>query len=333
MFDETSEIAVVGAGAWGTALACVMARNHRPVHVWGRDADHLNQIRSTNTNERYLPGIRLPAGLVFHLDLEQALEHADIVLFVLPVASTQKVGRDVLRLSKPSCPIVCCSKGIDAKTGRTPTQTLQALDGERILATLSGPSFAADVARGLPTAVVLASSDQDAAAGLSQNLSGSRFRIYAHEDVRGVELGGALKNVVAIAVGVCRGLGLGASAEAAVTARGFNEMIRIATALGARSDTLHGLSGMGDLVLSCAGEQSRNFRFGKTLGEGADISGLPLAEGTKTVFAAAVLSQKHALECAIVEATRQLVAGEVAAADLVEKLLSRPLRHELGPHI
>lgn len=319
-------IAVLGAGAWGTALAAVMAGDGTPVRLWGRDGATIEAIERRRENPRYLPGIALP-DMMATTRLETALDGADLALLVVPVKATREVARAVLDRA-PQIALVCCSKGLEAQTGETPAVTVERLAPRAPVAALSGPSFARDVAAGLPTAVTLACPALDDATALAARLSRPRLRLYAHDDRRGVELGGALKNVMAIAVGAARGLGLGASAEAAVVARGFDELVRISTTLGARRETLNGLSGLGDLVLSCASPQSRNFAYGLALGEGRSTDGMPLAEGARSAASAARVSRRHGLDCAIVEGVDRMLRGAVRADALVEELLSRPLKRE-----
>ena len=320
-------VAVIGAGAWGTALAAVLASDGTTVSLHGRDAATLAAIHETRENPRYLPGIALPA-LDATTELDTALAGAATVLLVVPVAATAQTVRAMAPILAADATVVCCSKGLDPEREETPAAIVARLVPNARVATLSGPSFAHDVAKGLPTAVTLGAAEMGEAGRLAALLSRPTFRLYAQDDLAGVELGGALKNVMALAVGTARGLRLGASAEAAVIARGFSELVRIAVALGARRDTLHGLSGLGDLVLSCASEQSRNFAYGVALGEGRSTEGLPLAEGVRTAATAARISRREGLDCAIVEGMARLLAGEVEAKALVEELLARPLRQE-----
>ena len=321
-------VCVVGAGAWGTALAATFARGGASVSLYGRDVETVAAI-GAGSNPRYLDGVDLPP-IRATADLASALEGAEIVLLVVPVAATAAIVPQVLAHMVKGATIVCCSKGIDPVRGETPAAIVRRHDPAAKLAVLSGPSFAADVAQGLPTAVTLAADRQADAMALAERLSNPTLRLYAHDDPLGAELGGALKNVMALAVGVTRGLALGASAEAAVIARGFDELVRIATTLGARRETLTGLSGLGDLVLSCSSPQSRNFAYGDALGRGAGTSGLKLAEGVRTAATAARVSHERGLECAIIEGVDRLLRGEIEPQPLVRELLDRPLRSEVG---
>jgi glycerol-3-phosphate dehydrogenase (NAD(P)+) len=225
-------------------------------------------------------------------------------------------------------PLVVCAKGIDRDTGLLPAQTLEKALPGRSIAALSGPSFAADIVRGKPTAVTLAASQMDAALQLSEQLSGPNLRVYASDDLTGVELGGALKNVIAVAVGACRGMELGASAEAALITRGFRELMRIATALGARNETLMGLSGLGDLVLTCSSPQSRNFSYGMKLGQGVSTEGLPLAEGAFTAGVAARIAREKGIDAPLTGMVAAMVEGRLTAGEAKQALLARPLKSE-----
>lgn len=328
MTDKVLRIAVLGAGAWGTALACVQARKGHQVTLWGRDARHLAEIGKQGENARYLPGIALPEELQTEADLRAVLKEADIVLSVTPAQSVGEMASQMKDAIDPSTPVILCAKGIDRTTGRLPAETLAAEMPGQSVAALSGPSFAHDVARDLPTAVTLAHENGETARMLARAVSGTSFRVYDSTDLRGVELGGALKNVIALAVGVCRGMKLGASAEAALVARGFAEISRLARALGARPNTLMGLSGLGDLVLTCSGSQSRNFSFGLALGEGRSTASLPLAEGALTAAIASRLADERAVEAPVITTVANLVDGVVSPAQALRDLLARPLKSE-----
>ena len=252
-------IAVLGGGAWGTALAATMLRAGNDVVLWARDKDVVNALNERRENPVYLPGIVLDSGLRATADPAEALSGTEIALAAVPAqAMAETLGR--LRSVIPArAPLVLCAKGIERGTGRLLSQVAaEALPGHPIAA-LSGPSFATDVARGLPTAVTVAAPDAALAADLAATFSSPAFRCYSTDDLVGVEVGGALKNVLAIAAGAIAGAGLGASAQAAMVTRGFVELRRIGAAFGARPETLMGLSGLGDLILTCSSSQSRNF--------------------------------------------------------------------------
>lgn len=321
-------IAVLGAGAWGTALAATLQRKGHGVRLWCRNAQTAEAINLNCENPKYLPGITLPKGISATTALNKAVTGASLVLMVTPAQSVPQVGGELAGQVSGEIPVVLCAKGIDRQTGLLPAESLKLALPDNPVAALSGPSFATDVARQLPTAVTLAANDPALAAELAEFISSQTFRVYASSDLKGVELGGALKNVIALAVGVCRGLELGASAEAALIARGFAELTRLATALGARPKTLMGLSGLGDLVLTCSSLQSRNFSYGIVLAKGGERTHLPLAEGALTAAIAARLARDNQLDCPIMETIVSLLDGEISASQAVQSLLARPLRTE-----
>ncbi len=320
-------IGVLGGGAWGTALAAMAARESEEVVLWARDSETVASINTRNRNPRYLGEIDLPANIKATSDMDRAAD-AQIVLCVTPAQSLGGILPSVTPKLHQDAHLILCAKGIDRKTGKLPHELAADHLAHNQIAALSGPSFAHDVARGLPTAVSLSSGNLETASKLAQALSTPVFRIYATDDMTGVEIGGALKNVLAIAVGVARGLELGASAEAALIARGFAELERLAMTLGGRRETLTGLSGLGDLVLTCSSPQSRNFAYGIALATGIDLKSLPLAEGVHSAEMALQLAKKNAVETPIVESVCALLAGELTAADAVAQLLARPLREE-----
>lgn len=322
------KVAVLGGGAWGTALAGVAARAGNEVTLWARDEATVRELNDEHTNGRYLPGIRLTDPFAATGDIVEAVAGADIVLVATPAQTVAALAEGLSGILRAGTVVTCCAKGIDRKTARLPGETLaDALPGCPVSA-LSGPSFAADVARGLPTAVTVASRHMEMSTWLARRLSSPAFRCYASDDLIGVELGGALKNVLAIAVGATRGLALGASAEAALVARGFAELSRLARALGARPETLVGLSGLGDLVLTCSGPQSRNFAYGIALGRGDPLDGLPLAEGIFTASIAARLAADRGVEAPVISTVADVLDRRITAREAVALLLDRPLKHE-----
>lgn len=328
MSDRTCRIAVLGAGAWGTALASVLARKGHETILWGRDDATIAAINTRRQNPRYLAGIDLPEELVATSEAGKALEGADLILLVTPAQTIADMAEQLSGKIDPATPLILCAKGIDRKTGKLPAETLADRLAGQSLAALSGPSFAHDVARGLPTAVTVAHADGNKAAELAAIISSGTFRVYASTDLKGVELGGALKNVIALGVGVCRGMGLGASAEAALIARGFAELSRLATRLGAHPQTLMGLSGLGDLVLTCSGTQSRNFAYGMAIGEGKDTSDMPLAEGAFTAGVAASIAGERDIEAPLISTVAKLVEGAITPKAALQELLARPLKSE-----
>jgi glycerol-3-phosphate dehydrogenase (NAD(P)+) len=323
-------VAVVGGGAWGTALAQAAAAAGRDVVLWARDAGLAEAMTAGRVNARYLPDVRLDRRIRAS-DEAKALADARAVLFAVPA---QALRETVERLG-PHCardaPAVICAKGIESGTGLFLSDVVAALRPAAPVAVLSGPSFAADVARGLPTAVTLACRDGALAAELAALLSGPTFRVYHGADLRGVEIGGAAKNVLAIACGIVQGRGLGESAKAALTARGFAELLRFARAHHGRPETLMGLSGLGDVVLTCTSPQSRNFAFGERLGQGvpvAEAAGGKLVEGAFTAGVLTDLARTAKVDMPIAEAVAAVVAARMSVDDAVVALMSRPLKAE-----
>jgi glycerol-3-phosphate dehydrogenase (NAD(P)+) len=318
---RNARIGVVGAGAWGVALAVAAARAGAEVKLWGREVAAL----ACDRRSPRLPGVILPPEIELVPTLA-ALSDRDALLVVTPAQATREtVG--ALSAALAPLPLILCAKGLERASGRFLTDVAGEAAPGFPLAVLSGPSFAADVAAGLPTAVTLAAADGALAARLADALQSPNFRLYDSDDPRGVEIGGAAKNVLAIACGAAAGMGLGASASAALAARGFAELQRFGEAYGARPATLMGLSGLGDLLLTCASPQSRNFAFGHALGRGATPEG-KLAEGAFTAPALVALGRARALDMPISQAVAALVAGETTARQAVETLLARPRRRE-----
>lgn len=326
--ENTAHIAVLGAGAWGTALAAVMASAGRNVSLWTREPEAASAINRTRQNTAYLPGIGLDERITATASLGDAIEPASIVLLVTPAQTIAGMASRLKPMIAPQVPIVLCAKGINRETGLLPAESLAGEMPGHPLAALSGPGFAGEVVRGLPTAVTLAASNLEMAGDLARRLSAPSFRLYASDDIKGAELGGALKNVIALAAGACRGMELGASAEAALIARGFAELTRLAAALGARPQTLMGLSGLGDLVLTCSSTQSRNFSYGMALGKGSDTDDLPLAEGAFTAGIAQRLAEDAGIECPLIATVSALVDRSITPAAALDALLNRPLKSE-----
>ncbi|MBL1406081.1 MAG: glycerol-3-phosphate dehydrogenase [Hyphomicrobiales bacterium] len=326
--SDDNQIAVLGAGAFGTAMACVAARKGNNTLLWGRDKSICKEINTSNTNSKYLGETILPKNIEANSDLHDVLKSASTILLAIPAQTISSITQEIKKHISPDTSIVLCTKGIDQKTGLLPSQTITQILPEVNISALSGPSFASDIAKGLPTAITIASNTISNAQTLALIISDPAFRLYASDDLVGVELGGALKNVIAVAVGVCRSMQLGASAEAALIARGFAELTRLATKLGAQQNTLSGLSGLGDLVLTCSSPKSRNFSYGMSLGSQADLSKLPLAEGAFTASIANKIAIKNNVDCPIIAMVASMVAGEINSREAVQKLLSRPLRQE-----
>ncbi|QFT95133.1 Glycerol-3-phosphate dehydrogenase [NAD(P)+] [Roseovarius sp. THAF9] len=318
-------IAVIGAGAFGTALAVSLARNG-PVVLWARDKDHVKEMQATRQNARRLPEITLPQAVTVSTDLA-CLADADIVLVSVPA---QKL-RAFLKSHGSKLagkPVVACCKGMERGTGLRPTQVIAEHVGDAVPAILTGPSFAQDIAKGLPTALTLACADEPMGEHLQARLSTPNIRLYRTTDVTGAELGGALKNVIAIACGVAIGAGLGESARAALMTRGFAELVKVAETYGANADTLAGLSGFGDLVLTCTSEQSRNYRFGQSIGAGETFDTGLTVEGAATAQALEEIARDAGLDLPITHVVTGLVRGELNVRDAMDKLLQRPLKEE-----
>ncbi len=323
-----SRFVVLGGGAWGTALGSLYTRAGHTTTILCRDAGMVAAINEAHRNPNYLPGIDLPETLTATTDPARALNGADILLAVVPAQALRAALAPIAEHLPPSCVSVLCAKGIERGTGLFASSVFAELLPGRPQAILSGPSFAADVARGLPTAVTIAADDAIAADALTQRLSTGSFRGYASTDVLGVEAGGALKNVLALAAGAVAGRGLGASAQAAIVTRGFVELRRLGAALGGRPETLMGLSGLGDLVLTCSSEKSRNFAYGVALGRGDDRSGLKLAEGVFSAEIAARLAAQHDIEAPIIDAVAAVLSGALDIDAAIQGLLARPLKRE-----
>ena len=322
-------IAVVGAGAWGTALANAAALAGNAVVLWSRDAEGAARLQASRENAVSLPGVALHPGVSVTARTE-ALADATAVLLVVPAQAIRAATAALPQLAS-GVPLVICAKGIERGSGRFLSDIVAEIRPDAAVAVLSGPSFAADVARGLPTAVALAAREGAVAEGLAAALTGPTFRVYHGTDVRGVEIGGAAKNVLAIACGAVSGRGLGESARAALTARGFAELMRFAAAYGARPETLMGLSGLGDVVLTCASAQSRNFAFGERLGRGvpaAEAGAGKLVEGAFTARVLVALARANDVEMPIAEAVDAILAGRLGIDDAVEALMGRPVKAE-----
>jgi glycerol-3-phosphate dehydrogenase (NAD(P)+) len=341
---ETSrrKIAIIGAGSWGTALAIALCRSRepQPLALWAHGADVLASLRSSRENSIYLPGIRIPDAVVVTGDMAEALRGASIVLGVMPAAHARSVYAAMLsHLDKSAAQrtiFVSATKGPEhdslMRMSEVITQVAEPSFAPRI-AVLSGPSFAREVARGDPTAIVIASSDREAAETVQQDFSGQTLRLYTNRDVVGVEVAGAVKNVIAIAAGVCVGLGLGANTIAALVTRGLAEMTRLAAALGGSRDTLSGLAGLGDLVLTATGALSRNRSVGVELGKGRPLrdvlSGMRMvAEGVGTTAATLALARRHGIEMPITAQMHAVLDQNRAPAEAIRELMQRPLTQE-----
>ncbi len=322
-------IGIVGAGAWGTALAQVAAGGGEQVLLWAFEPEVVDAINRDHENALYLPGIALSPAIVATGDLA-ALGACDALLVVAPAQHLRSVVRS---LPSGDVPLLLCAKGIEAGSGQLMSQVAAEEKPDAVIAVLSGPTFAHEVAAGLPTAVTLACADAELGQRLVNRIARPAFRPYLSDDVIGAEVGGAVKNVLAIACGVADGAGLGLNARASLISRGFAEMTRFGRALGAKAETLSGLSGLGDLVLTCSSTNSRNFSLGKGLGEGRSAADLlanrrTVAEGAFTAPVLRDVARGLKVEMPIVEGVCALLEGAVGVADMVDALLSRPLRSE-----
>ena len=330
---ERPTLAVLGAGSWGTALAALTARNGVPTRLWGRDAKALAAMTETGQNQRYLPDIQLPAELRFESDLAAALRGAGVVLIVVPSHAFAAMLDEIAPLLEPGAAIAWATKGFEPGTGRFLHELVAEKLPGRAAAVVTGPSFAKEVALGLPSAVTVHSDDEAFAQQLASMLHAPNFRAYSGGDVLGAELGGAMKNVLAVATGVADGMDLGLNARAGLITRGMNEMLRLGVALGARPETLMGLSGLGDLVLTCTGDLSRNRRLGLALGKGVAIDEAvrqigQVVESVVTADEVARLATKHGLDLPISGGVRAVLHGEVTPVEGLRALMSREQKPE-----
>jgi glycerol-3-phosphate dehydrogenase (NAD(P)+) len=324
-----TKVAVLGAGAWGTAISCVLAARLE-VALWARDAQQAQKIGKTRRNERYLPGFELPATVSVSADLGAATDGAALVLAATPVAGL----RELLALLRGGQPTVWLCKGFEQGTGELPHQVAQATLGDKArFGALSGPSFAEEVARGLPCALTLASRDGAFAREAAAMLHGGRMRVYYSTDLVGVEIGGAVKNIMAIAAGISDGMGLGLNARAALITRGLAEIARLGAALGGQPETFMGLAGAGDLILTATGDLSRNRRVGLELARGRSLDEVMatlghVAEGVYSAREVARLAAARGVDMPVTSAVHDVLAGRLAPAAAVERLLARESKME-----
>lgn len=332
-------ICVIGGGAWGTALAITAARAGASVMLWARDPELVATIERTRVNDQLLPGHQIPEGVTATDDMARAVEGAEAILLVVPSQAIRGIGARVHAVAAPGVPVVLASKGVERDSGKLLTAVVEEAMPGRPVAVLSGPSFATEVAEGHPTAVTIASADvaedleHSLAARLSVTLATPSFRPYLSDDLIGVEVGGAVKNVIAIACGIASGLGFGTNTWAALITRGLDEMKALAQALGGRRETVTGLSGMGDLALTCSSEQSRNMSFGKALGEHKSQDALlsnrrSVVEGVVNAVSVTDLARRLGVEMPICEAVRAIVSDRAEMSEVLGRLLGRPLKAE-----
>lgn len=327
-----SYIAVVGAGSWGTTLACLLLEKGYNVSLWAYERDVVDEINSAHTNGIYMPGVNLPRELRATGGIEEAVKKARYILNVVPTQFTRSVFMEAVKYIHEDAIIISASKGIEQGTLLTVSSIIHELSGSRG-AVLSGPSFAKEVIQGFPTAVTLATTSPDTGFLLQEILNSHNFRVYTHNDIVGVEIGGALKNVIAIASGICDGLGLGYNSRAALITRGLAEITRLGESMGADKRTFSGLSGLGDLVLTCTSTLSRNYSVGVKLGQGMKLSDIlsatrSVAEGVATVLSAFKLSKRQGIEMPIVEQVYEVIYNDKGPGDAVNELMTRGLRSE-----
>lgn len=330
----TTSLAVIGAGSWGTALAVQFARAGHPTTLWGRDKTKMRAMATVGCNERYLPGVNFPPGLEASDDLHAAVQAADDVLVVVPSHAFRETLAALLQASPNLSHLAWATKGFELSTGLLPHQVAaEVFVGNTAFAVLSGPTFAKEVGSGLPSAMTIASKDADYCLRLAQSISTDTFRAYTANDIVGVEVGGAVKNALAIGAGISDGLGFGANTRIALLSRGLAEMTRLGVALGGRQDTFMGLSGMGDLVLTCTDNQSRNRRFGLALAEGKDIDAAQreigqVVEGYYAAQAVYEVAQQRGVEMPIIEQIHAVVHEGKDPRIAVTELMSRPITPE-----
>ncbi len=324
-------IAVLGAGAWGTALALSFTARH-PVTLWSWQAEHVAAMRGARENAQFLPGFPLPESLTVTADFQAAIAGAELAIVATPMAGLRATAAQLAQAA-PALPFLWVCKGLEADSSLLPHQVVAAVHPAARCGALTGPSFAAEVARGLPAAIAVASADPAFADAMAYALRGPRLRLYANDDIVGAEVGGAVKNVMAIATGICDGLGLGLNARAALMTRGLAEITRFGVALGAHAETFMGLAGMGDLILTCTGDLSRNRRVGLALAAGKSLADIQrelghVAEGVPTTHEVARRAAVLGVDMPITATVRDLLDGHLSAAAAVERLMNRDPKHE-----
>jgi glycerol-3-phosphate dehydrogenase (NAD(P)+) len=329
---QLRSVSIIGGGAWGTALAQTLAHGGTPVTLWAREPEIVDDINARHVNRVFLPGVDLNHSIRATADLA-AIATSDVILAVPPAQHLRGVMSKLTRYLAADVPVVICSKGIEQETGRFMGDVIEEVAPQVQRAVLTGPSFAADVARGLPSALTLACRNEAVGRGLAAALSSRQMRLYWSSDVIGAELGGAVKNVLAIAAGIVEGRGLGTSAHAAIVTRGFSELRRFGEAMGARPETLLGLSGLGDLILTCGSTQSRNMSLGRALGEGRTLAEIlggrsAVTEGVYTAAALVRLARDKGVEMPIAEAVHSIIEGRLGVDEAITGLMQRPLKAE-----
>jgi len=327
-----SYIAVIGAGSWGTTLACLLSNKGFDISLWVYEKELAEEMERTRINKIYLPDIRIPGNIKISYQVGEVVNKAQYILNAVPAQYTRSVFKESLPFVSKEAIIISAAKGIERGTLMTISSVLKGLSGHKV-AVLSGPSFAKEVIKNLPTAVTLAMEDKGTGLVLQEVFNTNNFRVYTHDDVLGVEIGGALKNVVAIASGISDGLGLGHNARASLITRGLAEMTRLGVAMGANERTFSGLSGLGDLVLTCTGHLSRNYTLGTKLGQGMKLRDIldqtiSVVEGVATAESAFELSRKYNIEMPIVEQVYEIIYEKKDPALAVSDLMRRSLKSE-----
>ena len=328
-----SKIAVLGAGSWGTAIAVWLAGRGWPVTLWGHNAAHIARMRATGRSDIYLPGVALPARVAPSADLESA-QGADLVIFVAPSKALRSVSKELQRVElAPGATLLSCTKGLEIGTGRRMSEILAEHWPAHRIAVLSGPSHAEEVARNSPTAVVLGCADALAGVRLQTLFNAAALRVYTSDDVAGIELGGALKNIYAIAAGMSDGLGLGDNAKSALVTRCLAELVRLGTKLGGRRETFQGLSGVGDLIVTCFSRHSRNRLVGERLGRGESLAAITesmcmVAEGIPTATSAFACAREHGIETPVLDQVHAIIAGKLSPPDALRELFLRDPKPE-----
>ncbi len=329
-------IAVLGAGSWGTALSVQFARVGRPTLLWGRDEASLAEMAAERENRRYLPGVPFPDRLIIEPDLDRAVTQSHDILVVVPSHAFRDVLNELASRLSASHRLAWATKGFEQETGKLPNQVAREVLGDKLpMAVLSGPTFAREVGAGLPSAMTIASSDEAFARELAEDLSGEHFRVYTSTDIIGVEVGGAVKNVLAIGAGLSDGLGFGANTRIALITRGLAEMMRLGVALGADRATFMGLAGMGDLVLTCTDDQSRNRRMGLSLAAGKTVEAAQkeirqVVEGVQAAKAVWRVAQRLGVEMPITEQIYRVIYEKLPPREAVNNLMARALKSEQG---
>ncbi len=328
-----SPITVIGAGAWGTALAILMANNGQAVRLWDRDAERVKQLQTARENQRYLPGVKFPNALTIYADMATACENVNDIMIVVPSHAFTEVLTGLKPFMHSASRLVWATKGVDPNTHKLLHIIAEAILGKPIpLAVIAGPNFAKEIAMGLPAAIALAHTNDDFASDLTARLHNSQFRVYTTHDMIGVQICGAVKNILAIAVGINDGLKMGANARCALITRGLAEMTRLGMAMGGKRETFMGLAGVGDLVLTATDDQSRNRRFGLALGQGKDIElakqEIGLVEGASNVTQVSLLAKQFHVEMPITEQIQRIIYQDISPRDAMQALLTRELKAE-----